>query len=220
MKKAFITGIGGQDGSYLAEYLLDLGYKVYGIVRRNSTPEHQQSRLDLVRTNPNLHVSYGDLNDTSGIERLLREIQPDEVYNIAAQSHVRISYEIPQFTAVTNAVGVVNMLEAVRNNCPNAKELRSNYSYRILTAKWKINLGDAFMTGLEFTGIDIVGVVKELTTIISENEKINMKSLNFDTNDGVFEGEIMLYVYDKSHLEKLIKKLRNINGIEKVVRIE
>ena len=107
-----------------------------------------------------------------------------------------------------------------RNNCPNAKELRSNYSYRILTAKWKINLGDAFITGLEFTGIDIVGVVKELTTIISENEKINMKSLKFDTNDGVFEGEIMLYVYDKSHLEKLIKKLRNINGIEKVVRIE
>ena len=107
-----------------------------------------------------------------------------------------------------------------RNNCPNAKELRSNYSYRILTAKWKINLGDAFITGLEFTGIDIVGVVKELTTMISENEKINMKSLKFDTNDGVFEGEIMLYVYDKSHLEKLIKKLRNINGIEKVVRIE
>ena len=107
-----------------------------------------------------------------------------------------------------------------RNNCPNAKELRSNYAYRILSAKWKINLGDAFITGLEFTGIDIVGVVKELTTIISENEKINMKSLNFDTNDGVFEGEIMLYVYDKSHLEKLIKKLRNINGIEKVVRIE
>ena len=107
-----------------------------------------------------------------------------------------------------------------RNNCPNARELRSNYAYRILTAKWKINLGDAFITGLEFTGIDIVGVVKELTTIISEDEKINMKSLNFDTNDGVFEGEIMLYVYDKSHLEKLIKKLRNINGIEKVVRIE
>jgi len=107
-----------------------------------------------------------------------------------------------------------------RNNCPNSKELRSNYAYRILAAKWKIKLGDAFITGLEFTGIDIVGVVKELTTIISEDEKINMKSLNFNTNDGVFEGEIMLYVYDKSHLEKLIKKLRNINGIEKVVRIE
>jgi GTP pyrophosphokinase len=107
-----------------------------------------------------------------------------------------------------------------RKNCPNSKELRSNYAYRILAAKWKIKLGDAFITGLEFTGIDIVGVVKELTTIISEDEKINMKSLNFNTKDGVFEGEIMLYVYDKSHLEKLIKKLRNINGIEKVVRIE
>ena len=107
-----------------------------------------------------------------------------------------------------------------RNNCPNAKELRSNYSYRILSAKWKIKLGDAFITGLEFTGIDILGVVKELTTIISEDEKTNMKSLNFDTNDGVFEGKIMLYVYDKTQLEKIIKKLRNINGIEKVVRIE
>ena len=107
-----------------------------------------------------------------------------------------------------------------RNNCPNAKQLRSNYAYRILSAKWKSKKGNAFITGLEFTGIDIVGVVKELTTIISEEEEINMKSLNFDTNDGVFEGEIMLYVFDKSHLEKLIKKLRNINGIEKVVRIE
>jgi len=128
MKKAFITGIGGQDGSYLAEYLLSLNYKVYGIIRRNSTPEHQQSRLDPIRNNPNLHVSYGDLNDTSGIERLLRDIQPDEVYNIAAQSHVRISYEIPQFTVQTNSVGVVNILEAVRNNCPKAKFYQASSS--------------------------------------------------------------------------------------------
>ena len=128
MKKAFITGIGGQDGSYLAENLLSLDYEVYGIVRRNSTPEHQQSRLDPIRNNPNLHVSYGDLNDTSGIERLLRNIQPDEVYNIAAQSHVRISYEIPQFTVQTNSVGVVNILEAVRNNCPKAKFYQASSS--------------------------------------------------------------------------------------------
>ena len=128
MKKAFITGIGGQDGSYLAEYLLDLGYEVYGIIRRNSTPEHQQSRLDLIRNNKNLHVSYGDLNDTSGIERILREVKPDEVYNLAAQSHVRISYEIPQFTVQTNSVGVVNVLEAVRNNCPNAKFYQASSS--------------------------------------------------------------------------------------------
>ena len=128
MKKAFITGIGGQDGSYLAEYLLDLGYEVHGIIRRNSTPEHQQSRLDGIRTNPNLHISYGDLLDISGIERLLSQIQPDEIYNLAAQSHVRISYEIPQFTIQANALGVVNVLEAMKNNCPNARFYQASSS--------------------------------------------------------------------------------------------
>jgi len=128
MKKAFITGIGGQDGSYLAEYLLDLGYEVHGIVRRNSTPEHQQSRLDEVRNNSNLHVYYGDLLDVSGLEKLLRDIQPDEVYNIAAQSHVRISFDIPQFTIQTNALGVINILEAVRTNCPQTKFYQASSS--------------------------------------------------------------------------------------------
>lgn len=128
MKKAFITGIGGQDGSYLAEYLLELGYEVHGIVRRNSTPEHQQTRLDKVRDHDRLTVYYGDLLDTSGLERLLREIQPDEVYNIAAQSHVRISFEIPQFTIQTNALGVMNVLEAVRTNCPNARFYQASSS--------------------------------------------------------------------------------------------
>ena len=107
-----------------------------------------------------------------------------------------------------------------RNNCPNAKQLRANYAYRILTANWKKNKGDAFITGLKFIGIDNVGLVNELTTIISDLEKVNMKSLNFDSKDGVFEGNIMLYVYDKNHLENLIRKLRNIDGIEKVVRME
>jgi GDPmannose 4,6-dehydratase len=128
MKKAFITGIGGQDGSYLAEYLLDLGYEVHGIIRRNSTPEHQQSRLDDIRNNPNLHISYGDLLDISGLERLLSEIKPDEIYNLAAQSHVRISFEIPQFTTQVNALGVVNVLEAMKNNCPNAKFYQASSS--------------------------------------------------------------------------------------------
>lgn len=126
MKKAFITGIGGQDGSYLAEYLLGLGYEVHGIIRRNSTPEHQQSRLEDVRGN--LHVYYGDLLDQSSIEHLLDKIQPDEIYNIAAQSHVRISYDIPQFTAQTNAVGVLNVLEAYRRACPKAKFYQASSS--------------------------------------------------------------------------------------------
>jgi len=126
MKKAFITGIGGQDGSYLAEYLLDLGYEVHGIIRRNSTPEHQQSRIDGSRFNMNVY--YGDLLDQGSIEHLLDKIQPDEVYNLAAQSHVRISYDIPQFTAQTNALGVLNVLEACRRSCPNAKFYQASSS--------------------------------------------------------------------------------------------
>jgi GDPmannose 4,6-dehydratase len=126
MKKAFITGIGGQDGSYLAEYLVEQGYEVHGIIRRNSVPEHQQSRIESVRDK--IHVYYGDLLDQSSIEHLLDKIQPDEIYNIAAQSHVRISYDIPQFTAQTNAVGVLNILEAYRRSCPNAKFYQASSS--------------------------------------------------------------------------------------------
>jgi GDPmannose 4,6-dehydratase len=125
-KKAFITGIGGQDGSYLTEYLLDLGYEVHGIVRRNSVPEHQQSRIDHLRNN--VHVYYGDLLDQSSIQNRLSDIQPDEIYNIAAQSHVRISFDIPQFTAQTNALGVLNILEAYRNACPKAKFYQASSS--------------------------------------------------------------------------------------------
>lgn len=126
MKRAFITGINGQDGSYLTEYLLGLGYEVHGIVRRNSVPEHQQSRIEFVREN--LHVSYGDLLDTSGLYRLLSNIQPDEIYNLAAQSHVRISFDIPEFTVQTNALGALNLLEAYRNSCPYAKYYQASSS--------------------------------------------------------------------------------------------
>jgi GDPmannose 4,6-dehydratase len=126
MKKAFLTGIGGQDGSYLAEYLITLGYEVHGIVRRNSVSEQQQTRID--HLTHKVKVYYGDLLDQSGLERLLREIQPDEIYNLAAQSHVRVSYDIPQFTVQTNAVGVLNILEAYRSACPNAKFYQASSS--------------------------------------------------------------------------------------------
>ena len=126
MKKAFITGIGGQDGSYLAEYLLELGYSVYGITRRNSTPEHQSSRLDNIRFK--IKTYYGDLLDQGGLEKLLDKIQPDEIYNLAAQSHVRISFDIPQFTVQTNALGVLNILEAYRRSCPKAKFYQASSS--------------------------------------------------------------------------------------------
>jgi GDPmannose 4,6-dehydratase len=125
-KKAFITGIGGQDGSYLAEYLVEIGYDVYGIIRRNSITETQQSRIEHIRGNINVH--YGDLLDQSSLDRLLSEIQPDEIYNLAAQSHVRISYDIPQFTVQTNALGVLNVLESYRRICPSAKFYQASSS--------------------------------------------------------------------------------------------
>ena len=126
IKKAFITGIAGQDGSYLAEYLVELGYEVHGIIRRNSTPEHQESRVDHLENN--IHTYYGDLLDQGGLERLLDNIQPDEIYNLAAQSHVRISYDIPQFTVQTNALGVINILEAYRRSCPKSKFYQASSS--------------------------------------------------------------------------------------------
>ena len=126
-KKAFITGINGQDGSYLAEHLLELGYKVYGMVRRNSVAENQQNRIDHL-VGEGVETDYGDLLDISSISRMLSLIKPDEIYNVAAQSHVRISFDIPQFTVQTNALGVVNILEAYRVNCPNAKFYQASSS--------------------------------------------------------------------------------------------
>ena len=92
-KKAFVTGINGQDGSYLAEYLLEEDYEVYGIVRRNSIAENQESRIDHL-VGSGVETFYGDLLDISSLEKMLRTIKPDEIYNLAAQSHVRISFDI------------------------------------------------------------------------------------------------------------------------------
>jgi GDPmannose 4,6-dehydratase len=124
MKTAFITGIAGQDGSYLAEHLLDQGYRVTGIIRRNSTVEHQKDRIG----NLPVEVEYGDLTDQSSLERALRLYQPDEIYNLGAQSHVRISSDIPQFTAQVNALGVINMLEAYRTVVPKARFYQASSS--------------------------------------------------------------------------------------------
>tara|TARA_B100001057_G_scaffold499798_1_gene611850 strand:- start:15483 stop:16463 length:981 start_codon:yes stop_codon:yes gene_type:complete len=125
-KKAFITGINGQDGSYLSQFLLEKGYDVYGIVRRNSVPENQSNRLETFDNR--LNIEYGDVLDQSCLSRNLNLIKPDEIYNLAAQSHVRISFDIPQFTVQTNALGVLNILEAFRLNCPKAKFYQASSS--------------------------------------------------------------------------------------------
>ena len=117
MKRALITGITGQDGSYLTEFLLDKGYEVHGIKRRSSSFNTQ--RLDHLYQDPhienaNLKLHYGDLTDSSNLTRILKNIEPDEVYNLGAQSHVAVSFDSPEYTADVDAMGTLRMLEAIR----------------------------------------------------------------------------------------------------------
>ena len=126
IKKAFITGINGQDGSYLAEFLLEKGYEVHGILKRNSVAENQTARLDAVFDK--LHLYYGDLTDLSSLIKVMQEVQPDEIYNLAAQSHVRISFDEPIYTASTTGLGALNVLEAAKLVCPNARIYQASSS--------------------------------------------------------------------------------------------
>lgn len=111
-RRALITGITGQDGSYLAELLLDKGYDVHGLVRRSSSLNRQ--RIDHLAGNPRLHLHYGDLTDGVSLANLVRGIEPHEVYNLGAQSHVQVSFEMPEYTASADAVGTLRLLEAIR----------------------------------------------------------------------------------------------------------
>jgi GDPmannose 4,6-dehydratase len=117
--KAFITGITGQDGSYLADLLIEKGYEVHGLIRRAST--FNTSRIDHLFKDPHdqsnkLHLHYGDMTDSSGLTNLIREIEPDEIYNLAAQSHVMVSFTMPTYTAHVDAIGTVALLEAIRSS--------------------------------------------------------------------------------------------------------
>lgn len=121
MKTALITGVTGQDGSYLAEFLLEKGYEVHGLIRRSSS--YNQERLEDLLTeeaasallnNSNFHLHYGDVTDALNVTRIIGEIQPDEIYNLAAQSHVRVSFDMPGYTLDVDAKGTLNILEAVR----------------------------------------------------------------------------------------------------------
>jgi len=126
MKKALITGINGQDGSYLAEFLLQKGYEVWGTLKRNSVAENQTTRLDSVYHN--LKLIYADLTDMSSLVTAIQKVMPDEIYNLAAQSHVRISFDQPIYTANVTGLGTLNLLEAVRLIKPDAKIYQASSS--------------------------------------------------------------------------------------------
>ena len=124
--KALITGINGQDGSYLSEFLLEKGYEVYGILKRNSVSENQTYRLNGVYSE--LKLFYGDMTDLSSLIRVIEEVRPDEIYNLAAQSHVRISFDQPIYTANTTGIGTLNLLESVKLIKPNTKIYQASSS--------------------------------------------------------------------------------------------
>ncbi|MFA5125913.1 MAG: GDP-mannose 4,6-dehydratase [archaeon] len=128
-KKAIVTGVTGQDGSYLVELLLEKGYEVHGILRRAST--FNTSRIDHIHTfldENNFTTYYGDLEDSSSIGKLVKDVQPDEFYNLAAQSHVRISFDVPEYTVDVDAVGVMRCLEAIRSYSPHTKFYQASSS--------------------------------------------------------------------------------------------
>jgi GDPmannose 4,6-dehydratase len=127
-KKALITGINGQDGSYLAEFLLDKGYEVWGTVKRNSVSETQSTRIEHLRETNKLQLEYADLTDMGSLISILSKVQPDEVYNLAAQSHVRISFDQPIYTANVTGVGTLNLLEAIRIVSPHSKIYQASSS--------------------------------------------------------------------------------------------
>jgi GDPmannose 4,6-dehydratase len=124
--RVFLTGINGQDCSYLAEYLLELGHDVYGIIRRHSDTLNQQSRIESIRNR--IRVFYGDMTDATALENVLSEVMPDYIFNIAAQSHVRISFDIPVYTCDVNALGALRLLDAYRRICPKAKYYQASSS--------------------------------------------------------------------------------------------
>ena len=131
MKRAFITGITGQDGSYLAELLMKKGYEVHGLIRRSSS--FNTGRIDHIYRDPHetgvrLLLHYGDLNDASSLNRVLREVKPDEIYNLGAQSHVRVSFDVPEYTGEVDALGTVRILEAIRETALNTKFYQASSS--------------------------------------------------------------------------------------------
>lgn len=125
-KVALITGINGQDGSYLAEFLLEKNYIVHGLVRRNSNLNNQLSNIENILDRIILH--YGDMTDMSSIMKIIKDVMPDEIYNLAAQSHVRLSFDQPLYTLTVNGVGVLNLLETVKQLKPNTKIYQASTS--------------------------------------------------------------------------------------------
>jgi GDP-D-mannose dehydratase len=191
MMRALITGVTGQDGSYLAELLLEKGYEVYGVIRRSSS--FNTERLDHIYRDPHepnsrLHLVYGDLTDASSLNHIIRTVRPDEIYNLAAQSHVRVSFDIPEYTGEVTALGTVRLLEAIREAGLRPKFYQASCyddHTRVLTTEGlkthtEVRVGDLVFTVNAATNQLEVKPVKRVIVSPYRGDMIRLKSRRFD----------------------------------------
>lgn len=163
-KRALITGISGMDGSTLSEFLLDKGYEVYGTIRRHSLSESQDIRINHLGNK--IKTYYGDLTDKSSLIRVLKIVQPDEIYNLAAMSHVRISFDMPEYVCQVNAMGVLNLLEAYRATCPKAKMYQASSSEQFGTS---VDIDGYQRETTPFAPVSPYGCAKTFAHLICKN---------------------------------------------------
>ncbi len=191
-----------------------------------------KGKLDLAKIKPLIQkggaLKYGSVRQTikESFENLYKKVTSKKEELVIGDSNTKLDYKLaPCCNPIMgdDVFGFITINDGIkihRSNCPNAKQLRANYAYRIINASWKKEEATEFLTGVKFSGLDNVGLVNEITGFISKEKNVNMKSISFDSNDGIFEGKIMLYVDDKQHLYDLIQHLKELEGIEKVERID
>ena len=164
--------------------------------------------------------------EQNSLEQIVKNIRGSSEMLVLGENLEKIDYKLsPCCNPIPgdDVFGFITINEGIkihRVSCPNAIQLMSNYAYRIVKAKWTTQQQIAFLAGVRITGIDEVGLVNKVSKVISSELKVNMRSISFDSNDGIFEGTIMLFVHDTHHLDKLIKKLKEIHGILTVSRID
>lgn len=191
-----------------------------------------KGKLDLSKIKPLIQkggaLKFGSVRQSikESFETLYKKVTSKKDELVIGDSNTKLDYKLaPCCNPIMgdDVFGFITINDGIkihRSNCPNAKQLRANYAYRIINASWKKEEASEFLTGVKFSGLDNVGLVNEITGFISNEKNVNMKSISFDSNDGIFEGKIMLFVNDTKHLYDLIAHLKQLEGIEKVERID
>lgn len=174
------------------------------------------------------NLKHGSITHTikESFEALYKKVAGKKEELIIGENLEKMDYKLSQCCNpipgddVFGFITINDGIKIHRSNCPNAKQLMANYAYRVIKARWKSKELDNFLTGVYFSGIDDIGLVNQITSIISEDKGVNMKSISFESNDGIFEGKIMLFINDKNHLTEVMEHLKRVKGIKKVERID